>query len=142
MTGDCQGDRVLGAGLSDRSRRFGSAHTAGELCVGEGLSDGNRAKRIPNTTLEWRAANIEVKFERIAGDSDELQNLGQVSAKPAVVRDNPAAREACSQILLHLFGRRAKQDCANADWAARDKNLPKGAVADYELDFVRGDALE
>jgi hypothetical protein len=49
--------------------------------------------RIPNATPEWRAANIEVKFERIARDSDELENRGQVSAKPAVVRGNPAARE-------------------------------------------------
>ena len=106
--------------------------------VGQWFSKRNRAKRIPNTALKWRAANVEVKVERIARNSDELQSLGQVSAKPTVVRDNPAAREACSQILLHLFGRRAKQDCANADWAARDKNLPKGAVADYELDFVRG----
>ncbi len=138
MAGDCQGDWVLRASLGDRSQRFGAAHTSGELGVGDGLSEGNRAKRIPNTTLEWRAANIEVKFERVAGDSDELQNLGQVIAKPAVIRDNPAARDACSQILVHLFGRRAKRDCANADWAARDKNLPKGAVADYELDFGRG----
>jgi len=28
------------------------------------------------------------------------------------------------------------------DWATRYKNLPKGAVAGYELDFVRGDALD
>ena len=130
MTGDCQSDWVLRAGLSDRSQRFGAAHTAGELRVGEGFSERNRAKRIPNTALEWRAANVEVKVERIARHSDELQNLGQVSAKSAVVRDNPAPREASSQILLHLFGRRAKPNCANADWAARDKNFPKGAVAD------------
>src|SRR5258708_35599231 len=71
MTGDCQRDRVLGAGLSDRSERFGAAHTAGELRVGKGLSEGNRAKRIPKTALEWRAANIEVKVERIARHSDE-----------------------------------------------------------------------
>src|SRR6202790_2717916 len=142
MTGDRQGDRVLGAGLSDCSQRFGAAHTAGELRVGQGFSKRNRAKRIPNTALEWRAANVEVKVKRIARHSNELQNLGQVSAKPVIVRDNPAVREACSQILLHLFGRRAKQDCANADWAARDKNLPKIEVAGYELDFARGDALD
>src|ERR1700738_3206315 len=138
MTGDCQGDWILRAGLRDRSQRFGAAHLAGELRVGEGPSEQNRAKRIPNAALEWRAANVEVKVERIARHSDELQNLGQVSAKSAVVRDNPAPREASSQILLHLFGRRAKPNCANADWAARDKNFPKGAVADYKLDFVRG----
>src|SRR6202049_3301513 len=83
MTGDCQGDRVLSAGLSDRSQRFGAAHTAGELRVGEGFSERNRAKRIPNTALEWRAANVEVKVERIARRSDELHNLGQVIAGPA-----------------------------------------------------------
>src|ERR1700694_5952638 len=138
MTGDCQGDPVLGAGLSDRSQLFGAAHMTGELRVGEGPSEQNRAKRIPNTALEWRAANVEVKVERIARHSDELQNLGQVSAKSAVVRDNPAPREASSQILLHLFGRRAKPNCANADWTARDKNFPKRAVADYKRDFVRG----
>src|SRR5258707_14122374 len=108
MTGDCEGVRVLRASLGDRSQRFGAAYTSGELCVGEGLSEGNCAKRIPNTALEWRAANIEFKFERIAGNSDELQNLGQVSAKPMVVQDNPATREACSQILLHFFRPRAK----------------------------------
>jgi hypothetical protein len=137
MTGDCQGDWVLRAGLSDRSQRFGAAHMAGELRV-EGLSAQNRAKRIPNTALEWRAANVEVKIKRIARHSDELQNLGQVSAKSAGVRDDPAPRKASSQILLDLFGRRAKPNCANADWAARDKNFPKGAVADYKLDFVCG----
>lgn len=83
MTGDCQGDPVLGAGLSDCSQRFGAAQTAGELRVGEWFSKRNRAKRIPNTPLEWRAANVEVKVERIARHRDELQNLGQVSAKPA-----------------------------------------------------------
>src|ERR1700693_1901931 len=31
-----------------------------------------------------------------------------------------------------------RSDCANADRAARDKDFPKGAVADYKLDFVRG----
>src|ERR1700676_1869620 len=142
MAGDCQGDRVLSTGLSDRSQRFGSAHTARELCVGEGLSDGNRAKRIPNTTLEWRAANVEVKVERIARTSDEMHNLGHVIAEPAVVQDNPAVREACGQVLLHLSGCRAKPDCANADQAACDKDLPKGAVADYKLDFVRSGALD
>jgi hypothetical protein len=86
----------------------------------------------------WRAANVEVKVERIARHSDELQNLGQVIAEPAVVRDDPAVREACGQILLHLCGCRAKPDCANADRAARDKDFPKGAVADYKLNFVRG----
>jgi len=142
MTGNCQGDRVLSAGLSDRSQRFGAIHTAGELRVGEGFSKRNRAKRIPNTALEWRAANVEVKVERFARRRDELHNLGQVIAEPAVVQDNPAVREACDQIVLHLFGCPAKPDCANADWAARDKNLPKGAVADYELDFGGGDALD
>src|SRR6202051_393787 len=82
MTGDCQGDRVLSAGLSDRSQRYGAAHTAGELRVGEGFSERNRAKRIPNTALEWRAANIEVEVERIARHSDEVHNLGQVIAEP------------------------------------------------------------
>jgi hypothetical protein len=129
MTGDCQGDRVLSAGLSDRSQRFGAAYTAGELRVGEGFSERNRAKRIPNTALEWFAANVEVKVERIARHSDELHNLGQVIAESAVVQDNPAVREACSQILLHLSDCRAKPDCANADQAARDKDFPKGAPA-------------
>src|SRR5260221_11408389 len=114
MTGDCQGDRVLRASLGDRSQRFGAAHSSGELCVGEGLSEGNRAKRIPNTALEWRAANIEVKFERIARHSDELQNLGQVSAKPGVVLGNPAGREGCSQGLVHPFCRRAKKHWGKA----------------------------
>jgi hypothetical protein len=53
------------------------------LRVGEGPSEQNRAKRIPNTALEWRAANVEVKVERIARHSDELQNLGQVIAEQA-----------------------------------------------------------
>src|SRR6202047_5015803 len=113
MTGDCQGDRVLGAGLRDCSQRFGAAHTAGELRVGEWFSKRNRAKRIPNTALEWSAANVEVKVERIARHGDELQNLGQVIAEPVVVRDNPAVREACGQILLQLYGCRAKPDSAN-----------------------------
>jgi hypothetical protein len=108
------------------------------LCVGEGFSEWNRAKRIPNTALEWRAANVEVKVERIARHSDELQNHGQVIPEPTVVRDDPTVREACGQILLHLCGCRAKPDSANADRAARDKDFPKGAVADYKLDFVRG----
>src|SRR6202047_5367122 len=142
MTGDCQGDRVLGAGLSDRSQRFGAAHTAGELRVGKGFSERNRAKRIPNTALEWRATNVEVRVERIARYSDELHNLGHVIAEPAVVQDNPAVREACGQILLHLSGCRAKPDCANADRAARDKDFPKGAVADYKPDFVGSAALD
>ena len=144
MTGDCQGDRVLSAGLSDRSQRFRTAHTAGELRVGEGFSERNRAKRIPNTALEWRAANVEVKVEPISRHSDELHNLGQVIAEPAVVRDNPAVREACGQILLHLSlsGCRAKPDCANTDRAARDKDFPTGAVADYKLDFVRSAGLD
>src|SRR5450432_3531496 len=136
MTGDCQGDRVLRASLRDRSQRFGAAHTAGELRVGKRLSERNRAKRIPNTPLEWRAANVEVKVERIARRSDELQNLGQVIAEPAAVRDNRAVWKACDQILFDLCGCRAKPDCANADRAARDKDLPKGAVADEKLDFV------
>src|SRR6202790_5663056 len=93
MTGDCQGDRVLGAGLSDRSQRFGTAHTAGELRVGQGFSERNRAKRIPNTALEWRATNVEVKVERIARHTDELHNPGQVIAEPAVVHDNPQSEE-------------------------------------------------
>src|SRR5260370_42396955 len=104
MTGDRQGDRVLSAGLSDRSQRFGAAHTAGELRVGEGFSERNRAKRIPNTALEWRATYVEVKVERIARHSDEFHNPGQVIAEPTVVHDNLAVREACGQILLHLPG--------------------------------------
>src|SRR6202166_1276416 len=70
MTGDCKGDRVLRAGLRDRSQRFGATHTAGELCVGKRLSERNRAKRIPNTALERRAANVEVEVERNARHSD------------------------------------------------------------------------
>jgi hypothetical protein len=35
-----------------------------------------------------------------------------------------------------------KPDCANTDRAARDKDFPKGAVADYKLDFVRSAGLE
>jgi hypothetical protein len=112
------------------------------LRVGEGFSECNRAKRIPNTALEWRATNVEVKVERIARHSDELHNPGQVIAEPAVVHDNPAVREACGQILLHLPGCRAKPDCANADLAARDEDFPKGAVADYKLDFVRSAAID
>jgi hypothetical protein len=71
-----------------------------------------------------------------------LHNLGQVIAEPAVVRGNPAVREACGQILLHLSGCRAEPDCANADRAARDKDLPKGAVADCKLNFLRDAALD
>src|ERR1700682_6028972 len=56
MTGDCKGDRVLRAGLRDRSQRFGATHTAGELCVGKRLSERNRAKRIPNNALAGSAA--------------------------------------------------------------------------------------
>jgi hypothetical protein len=71
-----------------------------------------------------------------------LHNLGQVIAERAVVQDNPAVRKACGQILLQLSGCRAKPDCANADRAARDEDLPKGAAADCELDFVRDAALD
>jgi hypothetical protein len=142
MTGDCQGNRVLGAGLSDRPQRFGAVHTAGKLRVGEGFSELNRAKRIPNTALEWRAANVEVKLEWIARRSDELHNLGQVIAESVVVQDNPAVREACGQILLQLSGCRTKPDGANAERAARDKNFPKGAVADHKLDFGCSGALD
>src|SRR5260370_29445611 len=120
MTGDRQGDRVLSAGLSDRSQRFGAAHTAGELRVGEGFSERNRAKRIPNTALEWRAANVEVKVERIARRSDELHNFGQGIAEPAGFPDNTASRQAGGQIRLPLLRRRPTPRSPNTYPRSRD----------------------
>jgi hypothetical protein len=67
------------------------------LRVGEGPSEQNRAKRIPNTALEWRAANVEVKIKRIARHSDELQNLGQVIAEPQSPTTNSIS---CAATLL------------------------------------------
>src|SRR5260221_3094349 len=135
MTGDSQCDGVLRAGLSDRSQRLRAAHAAGELRIGHGFSEGNRAKRIPDAALERRAANVEVEVKSIAWRGDELHDPGQLITERAVVQDNPAVRETRGQILFQFLGCRAKPDCANADRAARNKDFPQSADADCEFDI-------
>jgi hypothetical protein len=82
-----------------------SGHAASELRIGQRFSESNRTKRIPNAALEWRAANVEVKVKLFTWRSDELHDLRQVIAEPAVVQDNPPARKTRGQILLQFLGR-------------------------------------
>ena len=63
MAGDRHCEIVRGTGAGDGPDRLGRADPAGDLSIGNRLTDRDLLKRLPNSSLKRGATNIERQIE-------------------------------------------------------------------------------
>ena len=74
MAGNGDGEIVRRARAGDRAYRFRRPDASSDFCVGHLLADGNRLKRLPHTTLEGRAAEVDRKIQATPRCFNEADN--------------------------------------------------------------------
>src|SRR4051812_11257823 len=83
MAGDRHREIVCGTGAGDGPNRLGRADPAGDLSVGNGVTDRDLLERLPNPLLERGATHIERQIEteiRRLDKADDARHQGFVVA--------------------------------------------------------------
>src|SRR6266404_1458373 len=87
MTGNSEGDRVVGAGLADRPERLGTRNATSQLREGEWPTRRNGAERLPDLALEGRSADIERNIEPGVRRAQKMQDIEHIFLHGALVAD-------------------------------------------------------
>src|SRR5258705_13480183 len=93
MPGTSEGERIVGAGLTDRPERLGTRNATSQLREGERPTRRNGAERLPDLALEGRSADIERNIEPGVRRGQRTQALEHIFLHGALVADAHIVRK-------------------------------------------------